>query len=538
MGGALALAAMALAPGVRAAGVKEGGQLVATISSDMVAADPALSSDGSTFYVSNQAVEGLVGLKPGTIAGIVPVLATEMPTISDDGLTYTFKLHTGVKFHDGTDFNADAVKYNYMRQRNLPEKLRDTYDFYYGNVFGGWGDKSNITAIDTPDQQTVVFHLKRPQSNFLISQTLVVFGIQSPTALKAGDADNPDPSQSKYYTGQGSGMVGTGPFKLAEWVPNDHITLVKNPNYWNPSQAAHLDTLIFKPMPDQTAALNALQAGDIDVAQLVSPHFVNVVKGDPNLQLIQRGEACNTAEIGMTLTHAPVDNKDIRFAIAYAINKPAYLKTFYSGLGQVADNWMPLNVQYAIPLNLPGYDPDKARDYIKKSGLTGDQLKLQLWYPSDFSRPYMPDAKGLFEAVSRDLTAVGFTVEPNTKSVPNGGYFKDVLAGLLPAYMHGWTCDWGGADNFLQAWLDAGANQPQFAYKNQEVADAVNQALAATSTEQAKTAWEKVQRGLAADMPTVPLVHAAPQGATRTYVHGLVGAGNLVELYNSVWIDK
>ena len=265
---------------------------------------------------------------------------------------------------------------------------------------------------------------------------------------------------------------------------------------------------------------------------------MNLVKNDPNLQLVKRGEACNTANIGMTLTHAPVDNKDIRFAIAYAVNKPAYLKSFYAGLGQVADNWMPLNVQYAIPLGLPKYNPTMARQFIKKSGLSGDKLKIQLWYPSEFSRPYMPDAKRLFEAISRDLTAVGFAVVPNTKSVPNGGYFKDVNEGLLPAYLHGWTCDWAGADNFLQAWLNAGANQPQYAYKNPDVADAVNQALAATDPQKTKELWQKVQRALAADMPTVPLVHAAPVGAFRKSVHGFVGAGNLVELYNAVWLDK
>ena len=518
--------------------VKEGGNLVATLSSDMVAADPALASDGSSFYVANQTIEGLVGLKPGTISDIVPVLAAELPNMSADGLTYTFKLKTGIKFHDGTDFNADAVRYNYLRQQNLPKKLQDTYDFYFGNVFGGWGDQSNISAIDVPDQQTVVFRLRRPQSNFLISQTLVVFGIQSPTALKAGDADNPDPSQSKYYTGQGTGMVGTGPFILSEWVPNDHVIVVKNPHYWNKSGAAHLDSITFKPISDQTAALNALQAGDIDIAQLASPHFLNLIKSDPKLQLIERGQACNTANIGMTLTHAPVDNKDVRLAIAYAVNKPAYLKSFYAGLGEVADNWMPLNVQYAIPLSLPKYDPDMAKQVLKKSGLSGDQLKLELWYPSEFSRPYMPDAKGLFEAISRDLTAVGFTVVPNTKSVPNGGYFKDVNAGLLPAYLHGWTCDWAGADNFLQAWLNAGANQPQYAYKNPQVAEMVTQALAATDPEKAKQLWEGVQRALAADMPTVPLVHASPLGGSRNYVRGFVGAGNLVELYNSVWLDK
>ena len=235
------------APSAPVGNAKEGGTLVVALSGDIASADPALSDDTNVFYVANQTVQGLLGLEPGTIAGVVPVLAADLPTASADGLTYTFTLRTGIKFHDGTVFDSAAVKYNYERQANLPEALQ-SLDYYYGTVFGGYGTDSNIASIDTPDASTVVFRLKHPQSNFLIAQTVASFGIQSPTALEKGDADNPDPSKSTYYTGQGNGFVGTGPFVFKEWVPNDHVTLIKNPDYWDfgqrrPSRLGDLQAL-------------------------------------------------------------------------------------------------------------------------------------------------------------------------------------------------------------------------------------------------------------------------------------------------------
>ncbi|TMD32455.1 MAG: ABC transporter substrate-binding protein, partial [Chloroflexi bacterium] len=181
----------------------------------MVEADPSLVSDSNSSYIQLNVVEGLLGVKAGTLGDIEPVLAASLPDKSADGLTYTFKLRTGVKFHDGTDFNADAVVYNYMRQKNAPKELRDSYNYYFGAVFG-WAADSNLKSVDKVDDTTVKFTLGHPQSNFVIAQApLPQFGIQSPTALKAGDADNPDPAKSPYAQGQGGtgkSMVGTGLF--------------------------------------------------------------------------------------------------------------------------------------------------------------------------------------------------------------------------------------------------------------------------------------------------------------------------------------
>ncbi len=527
------------APSESPSGVKEGGTLIVGLPGDMVLADPTLVSDSNSSYIMENVIEGLVGLKPGTTSEVVPVLAEALPEVSPDGKTYTFKVRQGVKFHDGTPLDAAAVKYNYERQLNAPVELRDAYNYYFGAVFG-WADKSNLASITTPDANTVVFTLKQPQSNFLLSQTLPQFGIQSPTALKAGDADNPDPSKSKYAQGQGTGMVGTGPFKFAEWVPNDHVSIVKNPDYWNPAGMAHLDKIVYKPYADQTAELNALQAGDIDFAQTISPNDVATVKADPTLQVIDRGESCNIGLLQMNQTHPPLDNINIRFAIAYALNRQSYIDAFYAGLAVPADNWMPLGTQYAKPLGLPTYDPAKAKEYIAKSGLSADKLKITFYYPSDVARPYMPDPKGLAEAIARDLEAVGFQITFKTEGWRTG-YLADEAVGKFPMWLLGWTCDWAGPDNFLVTaffHFDGGKPNAEFAYGPPELKAAFDEALAATSDAAAKAAWEKAQDILARDLPTVPLVNSKPPAAAKADVKGFVGAGNLQELFNSVWLDR
>jgi peptide/nickel transport system substrate-binding protein len=535
--------APASAPASQAAAVKEGGTLVVGLNGDMVLADPSLISDSNSSYVMNNVVQGLVGLKPGTISDVIPVLAASMPTVSADGLTYTFTLRQGIKFHDGTDFNADAVVYNYMRQLNAPTALQNDYNYYFGAVFNGFGADSNLASVTAPDENTVVFKLKTPQSNFLLATSIVNFGIQSPTALKAGDADNPDPSKSPYAQGQGGtgkSMVGTGPFMFKEWVPNDHITLVKNPNYWDPAGAAHLDAITFRPLADPTATLNALQAGDIDFAQTISPTDVATVQGDSSLQVIDRGASCNELHLSLNNAMKPFDNLQIRQAIAYALNKQPYIDAFYAGLANIADNFMPPSTEYYKPLNLPTYDPQKAKDLIAASGVPASELNLTFYYPSDVVRPYMPDPKGIAEAIATDLEAVGFNITFQTEGWRTG-YLTDVNAGKLPMYLLGWTCDWAGPDNFLITdlfYFDGNKPNPQFSYGPADLKAAFDAGISATTDAAAQTAWDQAQDILARDMPIVPIVNSKPPAAATAAMKGFVGAGNLTEAFNTVWLDR
>lgn len=444
-----------------------------------------------------------------------------------------------MKFHDGTDFDAEAVKFNYDRWKNFPPALQD-YSYYAGAVFGGYGNTSNIASVDVVDPSTVTITLKQPNSSFLLAQTLTVFAISSPTALRAGKADNSETDVSKIPYAQGGppAMVGTGPFKFKEWVVGDHVTVERNPDYWNKDAVPYLDAIVFRPVAEEAQRLNGLASGELDFAQTVAPVDVATIRQNPDLQVIDRGESCNIAQISMNHKYTPVNNKTIREAIAYAVNKQYLIDTFYAGLAVPADNWMPLNTLYAKPLNLPTYDPDKARQLIAQSGVT--DLSIDFYYPSDVTRPYMPDPKGIFEAITSDLEAVGFKIIPHTETW-RPDYLDHEYRGDFEMWLLGWTCDWAGPDNFLKTaffgYVD-GRPSTEFAYKNDELDKTMNEALAATDEATAKALWEKAQDLIRADMPTVPLVNSTPPAAARADVKGFVGSGNLTEYFNTVWLDR
>jgi peptide/nickel transport system substrate-binding protein len=530
---------------------KEGGTVVVAIPGDIKRTDSALVDDSNSSYVFANVMEGLVGLKPGTISELEPVLATQLPTVSADKLSYTFTLRTGVKFHDGTDFNADAVKYNYDRWTSFPTELQD-YS-YYANTVLGQGAEGNVVSVTADSPTQVTIKLKTPNSSFLLSQTLPQFGIASPTALKAGKADNSvkDITKVTYAQGGTPALVGTGPFKWEKWVKNSEVDIAKNPDYWNKDAVAHLDRVVFKPIADETAIVNGLQSGDIDIAQKVSPVDVESLKTDTRFTVIDRGDSCNLFHLGINQNYAkhtpasatdakPLTNVTVRQALMYAINRQALIDKFYAGQAKVADNWMPPATPFYKPLNLPNYDLQKAKDLLAQSGLSGDQLTIDFWYPSDVTRPYLPDPKGIFEAIQGDLEAAGFKVRPHTATW-SPTYLDDEYAGKYELWEIGWTCDWAGPDNFLKTAFFGYVNKKpstEFAYKNDALDKAMNDALAASDDATAKTNWETAQDDLAKDLPSIPIAHSTPPAVTQSYVHGFVGAGNLDEVMNTVWSSK
>jgi peptide/nickel transport system substrate-binding protein len=545
---AAASTAPAASPSAAAGTPVNGGNLVVALQGDMVYADPSLVSDGNSLYVATQVVEGLVGLAPGTISDVIPVLAASMPTVSADGKTYTFTLRTGVTFHDGTPFNAAAVKFNYDRWKNYPKGDLQDNAYYYGAVFGGFGADSNIVSVDAPNDTTVVMTLKSPQSNFLLAQTLQVFGIQSPTALQADKADTTPLSSNNYAQGKGQSMVGTGPFMFKEWVPGDHVTVVKNPSYWDTANAAHLDQITFKPFGDSTATLQAVESGGVDVAFAISPGDVTTAQS-AGLSIIDRGASCNMGYLGLNqdlqsksggaATPTIYANKDVRFAIASAINKQGIIDALYGGQGKIPQSWMPPSTVGFKAETIPGYDVAAAKASLAKANLTPAQLKVDFYYPSNVVRPYMPDPKNEAVAIAGDLTAIGFTVTLKTEDW-HGGYVSDATNGNLPMFLFGWTCDWAGADNFLNTAFFGyvgGKPNPQFGYKNDQMNSLFQQALQAPTVDAANALWGQAQDLIAADMPTIPIVNSTPPGAFSSKVHGFVGASNGTEHYNSVWIQ-
>ena len=518
---------------------KAGGTLVVAIPGDIAGTDPLLVSDASSSYVLQQIVETLVTLKPGTGDDIVPGLA-ESWTLSSDGLTYTFKIRSGVKFSDGTDLDAAAVKFNFDRWLNLPQSYVDAGLTFYPDTVIGRGATANVTSTAAPDATTFSLTLKAPNSAFLIQLTLTPFGISSPKALADGKASDPVFKNNLYANGGPPAATGTGPFVFKEWVTGDHVTLTKNPNYWNASAGGpYLDGITFKPIADPTATLNALQSGDVDISQTRAPVDVPTAKADTKLQYYDRGSACNTGVLAMNQKFKPFDNLKIRQAVAYAINRQALVDAFFGDTGVVLKNWAPPGTKFLNDLELPGYDPDKAKALIAESGVT--DLSFDFWYPTSVSRPYMPDPKGEFEAILRDLEAVGFKPNPQS-AIWNPTYLDAEEIGKYPAFLIGWNCDWLGIDNFLfTAFFGYRGNptgpNPEYANKNDAMNAAMLAALASSDEATQQAEWTKAQDLILADMPSVPIVSGKTPAAGQTYVKGVVPSPVLLEIFTDTWLD-
>jgi peptide/nickel transport system substrate-binding protein len=194
-------------------------------------------------------------------------------------------------------------------------------------------------------------------------------------------------------------------------------------------------------------------------------------------------------------------------------------------------------------LALPEYDPEKAKALIAESGVT--DLSFEFWYPSDVSRPYMPDPKGEFESILADLEAVGFKPTPKTATW-RPDYLSAEAAGKYPIWLIGWNCDWYGPDNFLNTAFFGyrersdntfGPNE-EYGYDNAAMWTAMTNALTTNDQAAAEQYWQEAMDLIRADLPTVPILSSKPPAVTAAYVKGFLPNPALTEYFNTLWLDQ
>jgi peptide/nickel transport system substrate-binding protein len=510
---------------------KSGGTMVFGASSDPVVLDGAFISDGESARVIDQIFETLVTTKPGGTE-IVPLLADSW-TASADGKTWTFSLHKGVKFHDGTDFNAKAVCVNFDRWYNFKGVAQSAaVSYYWSTVFGGFSDgktPSLYKSCEAKDDSTAVINLTSPSAAFLSGLAVSSFSIASPDALTKYEADKVGGTEDAPTFDGTFGTehpVGTGPFKFDSWTPGDKLTIVRNDTYWGTK--ALLDKVIFKPIADGPARRTALETGEIQGYDLVDPADATALK-DGGFEVLLR-PAFNVGYVGFNQKKPPLDNPKIRQAIAYALNREALVKAKYPGGAEVATQFMPPGL-FGWSKDVPqySYDPEKAKQLIKDSGVT--DLNLEFYYPSDVSRPYMPDPTANFQAFKSDLEAVGFKITPKTAPW-RSGYLDDVDGGNAQIYLLGWTGDFGDPDNFIGTFFRT--PQPAWGFDNQPLFDALTNARDLADPAARTKAYEEVNKQIMEFLPGVPYVHTQPALAFAKGVTGYVPSPVALESFATV----
>lgn len=502
--------------------------------------DPFYATDGETFRVTRQMMEGLVGIKPGT-ADIEPELATKWEA-SADGKEWTFTLREGVKFWDGEAFNAEAVCYNMERMFDQNEVAQGGPAGYWADVMGAFkSDAANALyqSCSAKDDMTAVIKISRATSKFPTALSLDSFSMQSPKALKAGDANNVTKQGEGFgYPAYSKNPVGTGPYKLDKFdEANKTVTLVRNDSYWG--EKAKTAKLVFKIIPDESTRRQELEAGSIDGYDLPNPADWKGLKDSGNEVLVR--PAFNILYMGLNPAKNPkLKDLKVRQALYHALNRDQLVKTQLPEGAQVATQFMPDTVAgYNKDLQPYAYDKAKAQSLLKEAGAEG--MTLTFAYPSEVSRPYMPDPQKIYEALRTDLEAVGIKVNVVTKPW-NGGYLDTVDNGGYDAWLLGWTGDYNSPDNFIGTFFgslktnDFHTSATSYGAKlsaDLQAADAI------VDEGQRAAAYEKVNQEIMEQyLPGLAISHSPPALVVSSKLKGLVASPLTAETFSSVTVNK
>jgi len=475
--------------------------LVIAMQADPTGLDPEAVLNNSSGFVMSTIYDGLVKYKPGTV-DIEPGLA-EKWDISKDGLTYTFHLRKGVKFHDGTPFNAKT----YVEDLNRWLKKDDPNSIYKSGPVESYLDFTydTVASYKAIDDYTVQFKLKQPFAPFLTSLAMVWNGITSPAAAaKLGKDFRSHP-------------VGTGPFIFKEWRRGDQIVLDANKNYWGGKPK--VDRIVFKVMPDAQASLLALKRGDVHILADVGAQIIPALKGDKNIvMLTQPGLA--VSGVGLPFDTKPFSDKRVRQALNYAIDKNAIDKSLFHGLAVPMTSPLP-EAQWGFDKSLKGYpyDPAKAKKLLAEAGYPNGFEAELLTYNS--ARGYNSAGPELAVAIQSYLGKVG--VKASVRKQEMGAYLSEVRSGKYGGmFLVGWTGDNGDPDNFLEE-LFSSRKIPvgdTSRYKNPEVDDLLAQAQRESDHGKRVALYHKAQKLILDDAPWIFVNSLVQVRAARKEVKG------------------
>ncbi len=494
---ATAATALALSVGAATAQTPENVLIVGQIAEPQ-ALDPAAVTAVNDFRILMNMYDGLVRYKDGTLE-VEPALATDW-TISDDGTRYTFTLREGVTFHDGSAFDAEAVKFNFDRMLDESHPYHDTGPFPLAFFF------SSVESVDVIDPQTVSFRLNGPYAPFLSNLAYPTGLIVSPAAVMEHGADF------------GRNPSGTGAFTFGEWRSNEAVVVQANPDYWD--GAPELETVVFRPITDANTRTAEMLAGGIDLMVEVPPVALSEFQGDAYTVHEQAGP--HVWFLILNAKEGPFADVRVRQAANYAINKEAIVNDVLEGTAEVAAGPTPPAFAWAYNPDLEPYpyDPDRARELLAEAGAEGAELTF---YVTEGGSG-MLDPVAMGTAIQADLEAVGLDVTIETYEWNTFlGNVNPGLEGKADMAEMAWMTNDPDTLPFLalrtEAWPDKGGFNSGY-YSNPEV-DALLDA-ARVETDQAERArlYKEMQVIVQEDAPWVFVANWKQNAVTSDRVEG------------------
>jgi glutathione transport system substrate-binding protein len=438
--------------------------------------DPYNTNSTLAQAVGKAYYEGLFGFDKDLKAQ--PLLAQSY-TVSPDGLVYTFTLRQGVKFQDGTEFNAQAVKVNLDRVLDKSNGLARYNQF------------NRIKSVEAVNPSTVKITLNQPFSAFINALAHPSAMMISPAALKKWGKD------IAFHP------VGTGPFEFVEWKPAEYVKVRKFAGYWRQG-FPKIDTLTFRTVTDNNTRATVIQTGEAQLAYPVPYEQAALLKANPKLDVVST-PSITARYVSMNVLQKPFDDVRVREAVNYAINKDALAKVAFAGYAFPSQGVVPQGVAFADKMSPWPYDPAKARALLKEAGYP-DGFSTALWsgYNDGTSAKVV-------QFLQQQLAQVGIKTSiellESGQRVQRVQQVKDAKTAAVRMYYGGWSASTGEADWALRPLLTTDAWPPVFYntayYSNADVDKDVSDALLTTDAAKRQQLYADAQQRIWKDAPWV-----------------------------------
>jgi peptide/nickel transport system substrate-binding protein len=483
--------------------------------------DPEVTTYAVTNKININVFDPLIWQAPDL--SYVPGLAQSWE-VAPDGKAFTFHLRQDAKFHDGTPVNADAVKFSWERIMNPETKSKTAI-----------GQMGPFTQAVVVDEFTVRAEFSDPYAPFLDSVSQSYCSPVSPTAVQ------------KYGADFGHNLVGTGPYMLKEWVENDHVTLVKNPDYnWAPPIFGHqgpgyLDQIVFKMIQDNATRTGTLQSGETDGIDNVPPKDVSLFKDDPDTyQVLNAAVTGIPFVITLNTTKAPTDDLVVRQALNFGLDKATIIKTLY--FDQYVPAYGPLNAAtlgFDPSLKeLYPFDKDKANSLLDQAGWTKGSDGIRQKADQRLSVSYYADtydeSPPLVQAQWKEIG-----VETKIQQMAYNALIPIVTKGDANIGTLGWIQADPDVVRYLLYSKNIGTGYGWTFYRSDQLDNLIVQAAATVDQDQRRQLYGQIQQITMQNALIVPVRDLAAIYALRSYVKNFrVDTRGWYPWLYDVWLDK
>ncbi len=487
--------------------------------------DPGLWDSSSTFNVTSQIFQTLVGLERGGSA-LVPELATAWET-SRDARTFTFTLRRGVKFHTTPyftptrEFNADDVLFTFGRfiDPKAPFNVAFPATFVQPQSVGLAG---MIAGIDRLADDRVRFRLHKPNVTFVALLANAFAGIQpAEYGAKLLAEGRPQAINNQ--------PVGTGPYRFKSYKKDDVLRLRANPDYWRGVQKT--EALVYAISREPNVRVQKLARGECHVAAAIRDVDVGSLTGHPQVRILKT-QATNISYLSFNMKKAPTSNRDVRVALDIAVDRDALFKVLFPRGDAV-------QAVSALPPTVPGYDrtlrnefdPERAKALLAQAGYPVG-FAIDLW-ALPIARPTNPNGALMAQMIQQDWARIG--VKARIVTYEWGEYLKRANNGEHDVYMSGWSSDMPDADEFLTPNLTCAASRGGIKFCNPEFDALVEAARGETDVPKRLALYVQAQRIFKRERPWITMAHSAVYIPVRRDVQGFVMAPNGSVDFEGVW---